>query len=152
MPQAVQSVTGHISLKCDPDWDPCQKQQACSKVKHMDALAKGATPPGLARLSKLDPPTYDKQRMKGDYWAKKLKKQALRGEDVANEYSHDCLRLPPNNTRPVSGDHSHDISYGGDPTGPLRWMESSVNQSMGSKIGLTQPDVTHATGFSMDCC
>jgi hypothetical protein len=151
MPQATLTLQAAvINLKCEEDWDPCQKMQACSKVKHMDTLAKH-TPGGLARTSKLNPADYAKNRMRGDYFAKKALKDAAKGEGL-NDYSHECLKYPPNATRRMSADHSHDISYGGDPRGPLRWMESTVNWSMGTKIGLTQPDVTHATGFTMDCC
>jgi hypothetical protein len=149
MPQAVLTLkAGDISLKCDPDWDWCQKQQACTKVKNLDAIAK-STEGGLARVSKLDPAEYAKRRSRGDYYAKKY----ISPENVGDaEYTSECMKKEPFSERQMSGDHVHDISYGGDPKGPLALMESSVNQSMGSKVGLTQPDVTHATGFSMDCC
>jgi hypothetical protein len=152
MQATVTAVLGHISMKCDPNWDDCQKKQACSKVKHMDALAKGAAPGGLARNAKLNPSDYERQRSRGDYYAAKHIEDARKGEPGTDEYSDDCMKYPPNNARRMSADHSHDISYGGDATGPLRWMESSVNSSMGTKIGRTKPEVTHATGFSMDCC
>src|SRR5262245_7560350 len=113
--QAVQTVlAGEIKMKCEKDWDPCQKQQACVKVKHMDALAK-STPGGLARLAKLNPADYAKKRSQGDYWAKKYVQPENAGEA---ELIADCMKYEPNSTRRVSGDHMHDIGYGGHPKGP----------------------------------
>jgi hypothetical protein len=147
--QAVQVVVpkaGDIKLKCNTDWDDCQKKQACAKVKHMDTLAKN-TPGGLGRVTKLAPASYPRLRAQGDYAAAKQLENP-----TVNDFADDCMKDPPNNKKRMSPDHFHEIQYGGHPDGPLRWMDSSVNSSMGTKLGKTSPDVTHATGFSMDCC
>jgi len=170
--QAVQTV-GIINLECDPNWTPCQKEQARAKVAKLNQAAK-SNPPGLARRS-----TVGRLRDLGNTWAAKFRKDFTKlatgapqskfgftvGRDPSgdkDDFMSDCLhdewekagkpgadKAPLNSASP---DHIRDIQWGGHVQGPLVWLDSDVNEKLGRdmKAGGNNK-ISVASEFRIDC-
>ena len=62
-------VSGPIVINCRDDWTPCQREQACSKIRRMNTRAKNAGPGGLKNISKTsarDRTRYERNRLAGN--------------------------------------------------------------------------------------
>ena len=139
-------VVGPIEIKCSDDWTPCQREQACSKIRRMNKRAKAAGPGGLKNISKTsarDRVRYEANRAEGDDYAADY--------NGTNNASPCMAGSPPNEGRPVNADHIHEVQFNGDPAGPFMWLDAGVNKSIGTQLNKTG-NVTHLTGVTAANC
>lgn len=140
-------VVGPITINCNDDWTPCQREQACSKIRRMNTRARNAGPGGLKNISKTsnrDRIRYDINRDAGNRFAANY--------DGAN-YAHPCMTAggAVNAGRPMNADHIHEIQFKGGPAGPFMWLDAAVNKSIGTQLNKTG-NVTHLTGVKAANC
>lgn len=130
-------------LDCRSDWSDCQKQQMQAKADALDSLAKQRG--GL--MSRKPPPLLRKvgqvfQRRFHALWASTSPTgrfpQAL--EPCRNPaFFPNCPACSPTPVDPagagMQADHVLELQLrGGNPAGPLRWLDASVNQSCGAQL------------------
>lgn len=164
-------IEGPIELKCDPDWDECQKAQAREKIRRLNELAKQKK--GLRRRV-----TAGRIRDTGNVWAAKFRsdfERICKGQDPSKfgftapgargpngskeDFMHDCLyemwrkALDCDSLLDdVSPDHIEDLQWGGHVQGPFAWLDREVNEKLGrdmkaGKNGL----IDVATEFRLSC-
>lgn len=141
---------GPIVIRCSDDWTPCQREQACSKIRRMNTRAKAAGPGGLKNISKqiLNASTRDRIR----YEANRKEGDEYAADYNGTHYASPCMKGPPVNAgRPREADHIHEIQFNGDPAGPFMWLDASVNGSIGTQLNKTG-NVTHLTGVTASNC
>jgi len=157
-----------VKLKCKDGWDDCQKRQAREKVRRLNELADKAG--GLKRAV---PRVAPGDRDAADFWADIFRKEFKRisnGElnpgdaksgttGGTDDFMDPCLEQKWQQMkkagkedeflRTVSPDHVQDIQLGGNPEGPLTWLDRSVNGSLGSQIGNSTTNPVRK--FVLDC-
>jgi len=142
-------VVGPIEIKCSADWTPCQREQACSKIRRMNTRAKAAGPGGLKNISK----TSARDRLR--YEANRLEGNECAAAYNGSNYAAECMRPAPgrgeNGGRPMNADHIHEIQFNGAPGGPFMWLDAAVNKSIGTQLNKTG-NVTHLTGVTPANC
>jgi hypothetical protein len=174
-PDSSQPTTGVIHLRCDPDWNECQKEQAREKVRQLNRLAKENS--GLVRR-----PTTGRIRNAGNAWAAKYRSdfdrqcagdppsrlnftaEGVKGPTGTREdFMSDCLYQqwlksgkcesgfsPLNQASP---DHLQDLQWGGQVQGQMKWLDRDVNEKLGRDMNSEEnADVDIATGFELVCC
>lgn len=142
---------GVVTVKCDPNWSPCQKAQANAKVAEMNKMCPLTRRPGV---SAADPnamsfrelgnsgATAFKSMLKMLQKGKVSRSQALPKGRVPNGSSsdlmHPCmaeeLKKNPKTIDGWSADHVQDLQFGGKWFGPLKMMDSKVNESLGRQM------------------
>jgi hypothetical protein len=128
-----------IILDCNPAWDNCQKAQMRAKADSMDAIAKKRG--GIQTRS---PKANEALRRVGrkfqalfqEHWAATQPTgkfpSALEPCNLSRTHFDDCAKM---NGKPLQADHVLELQFkGGNPAGPLRMLDSAVNQSSGSQI------------------
>lgn len=129
--------TGILVLECSDSWDPCQKAQMKAKAKALDSIAKKRgfieTRAPNKILRKVGAKFQAAFRVN---WAATSPTgkfpQAL--EPCRQNATHldDCAKT---NGKPMDADHVLELQFkGGNPAGPLRMVDASVNRSCGAQI------------------
>jgi len=157
-----------VKLRCKKEWDDCQKRQAREKVRRLNELANRTG--GLERAI---PKVATGDRDAADFWAGKFRKEFERisngqmnpGEAKSgatgrpDDFMDPCLEQKWQKMKrdgkegefwdTVSPDHVQDIQLKGNPEGPLKWLDRSVNESLGSQIKNSK--VNKVRKFILDC-
>lgn len=140
-----------ITVNCDPSWTPCQKEQAKAKVAEMNKQCPltrrpgiSAANPGAMSMRELgnSGASAFKSMMKAQLKGKVSRSQALpkgrgpKGDD--SDLMHPCmakeLKANPKAIDGWSADHVQDLQFHGKWYGPLKMMDSTVNESMGRQM------------------
>lgn len=146
----IQSPTkldeGILVLECRPDWNQCQKEQMKAKADAMDKLAKqrgGLQTRSPSKTNKLIRKVGQLfQRRFAENWSASTPTgkfpEALEPCKVPKFYAG-CPSCQPTPADPLKAgmqaDHVLELQFkGGNPAGPLRWLDASVNQSSGAQI------------------
>jgi len=127
-----------LELECRPEWDDCQKAQMRAKAEGLNKIAKArgyietrATPNEFLRgvgkkFQTLFRTHYAATEPTG-LFPPKL-------EPSAQNKTHfdDCAKT---NGKPLDADHVLELQFkNGNPAGPLRMLDASVNRSSGAQI------------------
>lgn len=168
VPASSPAPSDEVKLKCKDGWDDCQKAQAREKVRRLNELANNSG--GLERAV---PKVAKGDRDDADFWAGKFRQEferITRGElnpgkaesgatGGSGDFMHSCLENQWQKMKTagkqgefldtVSPDHVQDIQLKGNPEGPLKWMDRSVNTSLGSQI--RSSGVNKIRKFILDC-
>ncbi|VWX55964.1 hypothetical protein VARIO8X_110052 [Burkholderiales bacterium 8X] len=151
--QTFVKKVGPITIKCNQDWTPCQREQACSKVRRMHERCKAERPRGLRNISKQIDGQTDSLRMR--YLANREEGNKLAAKYQGSNYAADCMKPIPgraeNNGRPTNADHVLEIQFGGAPGGPFMVLDAAVNKSIGTQLNKCG-NVTHLTGVKAQNC
>ncbi|MAR89389.1 MAG: hypothetical protein CML06_00700 [Pseudomonadales bacterium] len=150
---------GVITLKCEDDWDDCQKAQMKAKAKKLD---------GLAKQGKMKPrntyadgkPTL--ARKNGNGWAAKFardwdKPNPKGWPDFSNpgkqdsKFFDDCAETADPKGKQMQADHVHEMQLGGNAKGPFLWLDKDVNEASGRQIKNQLKSNPQPTGFEADC-
>jgi hypothetical protein len=123
MAQATKRLD-EITFKCKDEWTPCQKKQWCAKIKDLKKLA--AKQPGGLSFKNV---TAKMKRAKKNAQARYRNNNPP--EQNKGEWTDECAKKTK---KPVQPDHIHEVQLGGHVDGPLRWLDSSVNTSVGATI------------------
>lgn len=165
-PETEGMAPGVITVKCDPNWSPCQKKQAKAKVAEMNKKCPltrrpgvSAADPGAMSLRELgnSGASAFKSMLKAKLKGKVSRSQALpagrepKGDssDLMHPCMADQLAADPKAIEGWSADHVQDLQFGGKWFGPLKMMDSVVNESLGRQMS-RGPKVV--TTFKTDGC
>lgn len=142
----VSTGAGTLVLECRADWDQCQKEQMKAKAEALDKLAKqrgGLQTRSPSKTNKLIRKMGQVfQRRFAQHWQATAPTgafpSALEPCNVPKFYSG-CPSCAPTPEDPLASgmqaDHVLELQFsGGNPAGPLRWLDASVNQSSGAQI------------------
>lgn len=137
------------------DWNCCQLKQYCAKVHELDTLARDPT---VHVHDITGTQKYDIARAEGDQGAKDFRKDWNNDPNktqnpTKNKFYHECAVKSGQIGPEMQADHVHEIQRGGHPTGTnysnLKWLDSSVNGSIGSSLEQLPHNPTYVKA---DCC
>lgn len=151
LPETEGMSPSVITVRCDPTWTPCQKEQAKAKVAEMNKLCPLTRRPGISAAV----PGAMSMRELGNSGAtafKSMKRASLAGKvsrsqalpkgrapkGDGSDLMHPCmakeLKANPKAIDKWSADHVQDLQFHGKWYGPLKMMDSDVNESMGRQM------------------
>lgn len=121
--------SGVIFLECRDHWDECQKKQMRAKAEALNVTAKRKGPLVFGKV------TYKLKRTAG--WFQRNFRKRYKGSKDPKRYmvpmdAKPCD--PTNGGRPMHVDHVLEKQLGGNPAGPLRFLDASVNMSSGAQL------------------
>jgi len=125
------AVSGPVTLKCDDEWDDCQRRQMCAKLDSLNdtaPLTRREVSPRLKKAKKS--------------WQAKYRRD---NPPPGGNWTHECAKT---NGRPIDADHVVDVQWGGHVKGPFEYLDASVNRSVGSQMAASQ--ISTATSFKAD--
>jgi Domain of unknown function (DUF4150) len=150
LPETEGMSAGVITVKCESQWTPCQKEQAKAKVAAMNKMCPLTRRPGVSlaepgSMSLRELGNAGATAFKSMFVAKQQGKisrsQALPARHVpkgdVSDLMHTCMEkeLKTNPTaKGWSADHVQDLQFGGRWFGPLKMMNSEVNESLGRQM------------------
>jgi uncharacterized Zn-binding protein involved in type VI secretion len=139
----VNVLEGEAVLDCRPDWDPCQKEQMREKARALNIAAKKKSPLKFVQKKKLLAPggVYARLKKAADWFQRNFRNRN-QGSTDPNKYMTKCAMT---NGKPLHVDHVLEQQLGGNPAGPLRFLDASVNMSSGAQlnhINQKNPNVT----------
>ncbi len=129
--------TGILELECRAEWDDCQKKQMKAKAEALDKIAKKRgyiqtrKPNKMLRkvgrkFQRLFRKNFDATLPTGKF------PTALEPCNQKNTNLDDCAKT---NGKKLDADHVLELQFrGGNPAGPFRMLDTSVNRSCGSQI------------------
>ena len=138
--QSPVAGEGIIELECRSDWNDCQRKQMKAKASALDALAKQRgglqtrkPPKILRRVGQVF------QRRFHRYWNSTSPTgrfpSTLEPCNMKKKFFDPCAETNDPTGNKMQADHVLELQFKqGNPAGPLRWIDSSVNQSSGSQI------------------
>jgi hypothetical protein len=148
-------------IKCEVEttakrgWDCCDLLQYCAKIAATNQLAtqgKMTTDPSKIQA---------RRAARGEkLFRKKWNEAPYAWEPIQHKFYHPCAMDKARETdfqmngQDWNPDHVHDIQYGGHPTNfkNLKWLSSSVNQSIGPTLNNLYDPEKHPGGIEADCC
>lgn len=129
--------TGILELECRSDWNDCQKKQMKAKAEALDKIAKKR---GFIQTRKPN----KMLRKVGRKFQRRFRKHfdatkptgkfptALEPCNQKNTHLNNCAKT---NGKKLDADHVLELQFrGGNPAGPFRMLDASVNRSCGSQI------------------
>jgi len=158
-PEMEGMAPGVITVQCDPGWTPCQKAQAQAKVDAMNKMCPLQRRPGISLANPGDMSMRElgnsgasafKSMMKAQLNGKVSRSQALpagRGpKGDASDLMHPCMADELKKDKKAidgwSADHVQDLQFHGKWWGPLKMMDSTVNESLGRQMSRGPKTVT----------
>jgi len=128
---------GILVLECRNDWDACQKQQMQAKARKLNSIAQKRGFIQTRKPNKL-------LRKVGKKYQRLFRKHlnatvptgkfpsALEPSTQKQTHLHDCAKI---NGKKLDADHVLELQFkGGNPAGPFRMLDASVNRSCGAQI------------------
>jgi hypothetical protein len=158
-PEAEAMAPGVVIIECDPEWSPCQKEQARAKVAKMKQLCPLNRRPGISAPDG----AAASLRELGNAGAKAFKsmlKAKLNGRPGRSQWlppkaqpkgdSSDLmspcmakeLEDDPEAINGWSADHLQNLQFGGKWYGSLKMLDSEVNESLGRQMSHGPNSVT----------
>lgn len=149
----VNVLEGEVVLDCRSDWDPCQKEQMREKARALDITAKNRSPLKFVNKKSLLAAggKYAGLKKAADWFQRNFRKRNS-GSTDQKKYMTKCAMT---NGKPLHVDHVIEQQLGGNPAGPLRFLDASVNMSSGSQlnnINQKNPNVTITGVKTSDSC
>jgi hypothetical protein len=157
VPYQSSSARDSVELECDKDWTDCQKKQMKAKARQMNKnIKKGWINRG---------PVSEELAAEKSSWQAKFGRQwnnpSPRGrkwpsdadpsiQSKSEKFYHECAMTDDPKGAGLQADHVREVQTGGDPRGPFRWLDATVNASSGSQI--LNSGVTQITGFTTKNC
>ena len=128
----VNVLEGEVVLDCRPDWDPCQKEQMREKARALDIAAKKKSPLKFVQKKNLLKAggKYAKLAKAADWFQRNFRTRN-QGSTDPNKYMSKCGMA---NGKPLHVDHVLEQQLGGNPAGPFRFLDASVNMSSGAQL------------------
>lgn len=151
VPPDVHPVECKVETSAKKDWDCCQMKQFCAKIDSINKLAKR----GKLQTSNLQ--ARNAARGEG-LFRQKWNEAPYAWQPIHHKFYHPCAKdkaaandyhIGPE----FQPDHVHELQFGGGATDfkNLKWIDTSVNRSLGSTLAGYDPN-THPGGISADCC
>lgn len=158
-PEVEGMAIGVMVIKCDPKWTPCQKKQAKAKCEQMNKQCPLKRRPGISAPDGLAMSMRElgnsgakafKSMLKSMLAGKKSRCQALpkgyepKGDssDLMDPCMADELKKNKKAIDKWSADHVQDLQFHGKWFGPLKMMDSTVNESLGRQMSRSPDPVT----------
>lgn len=158
----LREIDCNVEGSAKAGWTCCQLLQFCAKLDEANNQAADS------EHSEIDDDEYEERRAEGndaaadfrEAWnnlAPQLMDEALQPR-IREMFYHPCAydEAHDNNLQvgpEMQPDHEHEIQLGGAAADfvNLRWIDTSVNRSLGSSLTAYDPAV-HTGGVSADCC
>jgi hypothetical protein len=129
--QKTERAAGEIIFRCKEEWDKCQLSQWCRKITALNKLA--GQQGGLKKVAKTATVDYLKEEAQADY------REDNDPETGEGDWYDDCAKKDAaKDGQNVQPDHIHEVQLGGDVDGPFKWLDASVNGSVGATINNTK--------------
>jgi hypothetical protein len=149
----VQVVKCNVESSAKRDWNCCQMKQFCAKLAAVsEQTRRGSTTRDPANIEKRD------RRRGEELFRTRWNEAPLAWQPIQHKFYHPCAaRQAAQNGYQIGEefqpDHVHEIQLGGAPTDfkNLRWLDTSVNQSLGATLTSFDPQKTPG-GITADCC
>ncbi len=149
----VQNVECKVSTSAKADWDCCQMKQFCAKIDAVNAVVKR----GKATRNAAQVQARNRSQGEGRFRAQ-WNAGPYAWQPIQHKFYHPCAaaKAAQNDYQIGSDfqpDHVHELQLGGHPTNfkNLKWIDTSVNQSLGSTLSAFDPAATPG-GIEADCC
>ncbi|MDB5976450.1 MAG: hypothetical protein JWR07_3210 [Nevskia sp.] len=150
-PEMEGMSSGIVTVRCDPSWTPCQKAQARAKVEAMNKMSGLTRRPGISKPDGLASSLRElgnagakafKELLKAKAQGKTIKREWLppkaHPKGDSSDHMHPCMAKElednPKAINSWSADHVQDLQFGGKWHGPLKMLDSTVNESLGRQM------------------
>ncbi len=152
-PAAVHEIECDIEGSAKKAWDCCQLKQFCAKIDAVNDQAR--------RGKATRDPSVVQARNAGRgeaLFRARWNEAPLAWQPLQHKFYHPCAaKKAAQNDYQIGPefqpDHVHELQLGGHPTNfkNLKWIDTSVNRSLGSTMSAFDPEATPG-GISADCC